>query len=111
MINEPDNKPPQVIIYETDDRSARVSVRLDGETVWLTNLQLAQLFQVSKSAVNEHIKNIFDSGELSPEATVRNFRTVATNDKTYGMSFYNLDRTALRPVAGLAVKASRQAPP
>ncbi len=91
MTNEPDNKPPQIIIYETDDKVARVSVRLEGETVWLTNLQLSQLFKVSKATVSDHIKNIFESGELSPEATVRNFRTVATNGKTYDMSFYNLD--------------------
>ena len=84
-------KPPQIIIYETDDKVASVSVRLDGETVWLTNLQLSQLFKVSKAAVSEHIKNIFDSGELSPEATVRNFRTTAADGKTYDMSFYNLD--------------------
>ncbi len=91
MTNESDNKPPQIVIYETDDRSARVSVRLDGETVWLTNQQLAQLFHVSKSTVSEHIKNIFDSGELSPDAVVRNFRTTAVDGKNYDMSFYNLD--------------------
>ncbi len=91
MSDEPENKPPQIIIYETDDKVARVSVRLEDESVWLTNAQLAQLFQVSKSTVSEHITNIFDSGELLPEATVRNFRTVATNGKTYKMSFYNLD--------------------
>lgn len=91
MNDEPENKPPQIIIYETDDKVARVSVRLEDESAWLTNAQLAQLFQVSKSTVSEHIKNIFDSGELLPESTVRNFRTVATNGKTYNMSFYNLD--------------------
>jgi len=91
MSDEPENKPPQIIIYETDDKVARVSVRLEDESVWLTNAQLAQLFHVSKSTVSEHIKNIFDCGELLSEATVRNFRTVATNGKTYNMSFYNLD--------------------
>ena len=91
MTNEPDHKPPQIIIYETDDKVARVSVRLEDETVWLANLQLAQLFQVSKATVSEHIKNIFDSGELSPDAVVRNFRTTAAAGKTYDMSFYNLD--------------------
>ena len=91
MTNELDNKPPQIIIYETDDKVARVSVRLHDETVWLTNLQLAHLFQVSKSTVSEHIKNIFDSGELMPDSVVRNFRTTAAAGKTYDMSFYNLD--------------------
>jgi len=91
MPEQPENKPPQIIIYETDDKIARVSVRLEDESVWLTNAQLAQLFQVSKSTVSEHIKNIFDAGELVSEATVRNFRTVASNGKTYNMSLYNLD--------------------
>ena len=53
MTNEPDHKPPRIIIYETDDKVARVSVRLEGETVWLTNLQLSQLFKVSKATVSE----------------------------------------------------------
>ncbi len=86
-----DHKPPQIIIYETDDKVARVSVRLEDETVWLNNLQLSQLFQVSKATVSEHIKNIFDSGELMPDSVVRDFRTTATDGKTYDMSFYNLD--------------------
>ena len=86
-----DEKPPQVIIYETAAGIAKVSVRLEDETVWLTNLQLAQLFQVSKATVSEHVKNIFDSGELAPEAVVRNFRTTAADGKTYDMAHYNLD--------------------
>jgi hypothetical protein len=91
MTNESDDKPPQIIIYETDDKVARVSVRLDGDTVWLTNLQLSQLFKVSKATVSEHIKNIFGSGELTPDSVVRNFRTTAADGKTYDMSYYNLD--------------------
>jgi len=55
MNDEPENEPPQIIIYETDDKVTRVSVRLEDESVWLTNAQLAQLFQVSKSTVSEHI--------------------------------------------------------
>ncbi len=86
-----DEKPPQVIIYETADGIAKVSVRLEDETVWLTNLQLAQLFQVSRATVSEHVKNIFDSSELSPEAVVRNFRTTAADGKSYDMAHYNLD--------------------
>jgi hypothetical protein len=82
MSDESESKPPQIIIYETDDKVARVSVRLEDDSAWLTNAQLAQLFQVTKSTVSEHIKNIFDSGELMQDATVRNFRTVAANGKT-----------------------------
>lgn len=94
-----DHKPPQIIVYETDDKVARVSVRLEDETVLLTTLQLSQLFKVSKATVSEHIKNIFDSGELMPDAVVRNFRTTAADGKTYDMSFYNLDMiiSSIRP--------------
>jgi len=91
MTKKPDDKPPQIIIYETDDKVSRVSVRLEGETVWLTNLQLSQLFKVSKSTVSEHIANIFGCGELLPDAVVRKFRTTAADGKEYDMSFYNLD--------------------
>jgi hypothetical protein len=99
MNDEPENKTPQIIIYETDDKVARVSVRLEDESAWLTNAQLAQLFQVSKSTVSEHIKNIFDSGELSSDSVVRNFRTTAADGKTYSMSFYNLDMIILSQVS------------
>jgi hypothetical protein len=90
----PENKPPQIIIYETDDTIAKVSVRLDGETVWLTNLQLAQLFHCTKSTVSEHIKNIFDSGELIQSSTVRKFRTVqieGSREVERELEYYNLD--------------------
>jgi len=89
--DKPGNTPPKVIIYEADGAVAKISVRLEGETVWLTNLQLAQLFQCTKSTVSEHIKNIFDSGELSADSVVRKFRTTATDGKSYTMSYYNLD--------------------
>lgn len=91
MSIEPESNAPQILIYETDDKVAKVSVRLVDESLWLTNLQLAQLFQVSKSTISEHIKNIFDGGELLPDSVVRNFRTAAADGKAYDMSFYNLD--------------------
>lgn len=90
-MSESDNQTPQVIIYETDDNVIRVSVRMEDETVWLNNLQLAQLFHVTKSTISEHIKNILASEELSSEAVVRKFRTTASDGKTYDMAFYNLD--------------------
>jgi hypothetical protein len=90
-MSESDNQVPQVIIYETDDNVIRVSVRMEDETVWLNNLQLAELFHVTKSTISEHIKNILASEELSSEAVVRKFRTTASDGKTYDMAFYNLD--------------------
>lgn len=92
--DKPGNTPPKVIIYEADGAMAKISVRLEGETVWLTNLQLAQLFQCTKSTVSEHIKNIFDRGELARDATVQNFRTVQIegNRKVErSIEYYNLD--------------------
>jgi hypothetical protein len=81
----------EIIIYQTDDGSTKIETRLEDETVWLTNLQLSQLFGVTKSTISEHIRNIFDSDELEYDSTVRKFRTVAANDKTYEMDHYNLD--------------------
>ena len=92
--NTPENTPPKVIIYEADGAMAKISVRLEGETVWLTNLQLAQLFQCTKSTVSEPIKNIFDSGELARNATVRNVRTVqieGSRKVERSIEYYNLD--------------------
>ncbi len=91
MSDEPENRIPKIIIYETDDKVAKVSVRLEDETVWLNNLQLSQLFHVSKATVSEHISNIFDSEELSADSVVRKFRTTASDGKNYDMSYYNLD--------------------
>jgi len=79
----------QVIIYEN-----RVEVRLQDETVWLSQAQLAELFQTSKSNVSEHIKNIFAEGELEPDATVRKFRTVqieGSRKVSREIEHYNLD--------------------
>lgn len=81
----------EIIIYEADDGNTQIDVRFVDETVWLTQQQLCTLYQTSKANVSEHIKHIFEEGELEPDSTVRNFRTVATNGKTYDMAYYNLD--------------------
>jgi hypothetical protein len=64
---------------------------LEEENVWLTQANLVELYQSSKSNVSEHIKHIFEEGELDKISTVRNFRTVASNGKTYDMEYFNLD--------------------
>ena len=66
----------QVIIYKSDDGRAEFSVHLEHDDVWLTQKQLVELYQTAKSTVSEHIKNIYDSEELTFEATVRKIRTV-----------------------------------
>ena len=66
----------EVLIYQSDDGLTKIDVRLEEDTVWLTQLQLAELYKTSKSNISEHITNIFEEGELVKEATVRKFRTV-----------------------------------
>lgn len=81
----------EIIIYEGDSGVPRIEVRIHGETVWLNQAQLVELFGSSKSNISEHIKNIFTEGELRPDSVVRNFRTTATDGKTYDVEHYNLD--------------------
>ncbi len=66
----------QFLLYRTEDGRQRIEVRLEGETVWLTIGQMAELFQIDKSGVSRHLKNIYDTGELQREATVADFATV-----------------------------------
>ena len=84
----------QIIIYQADDGKTTIDVRLEDETVWLTQKQLADLYQSSKANISEHIKNIYEEGELDRESTVRKFRTVqneGTRTVTREVTYYNLD--------------------
>ena len=66
----------ELILYQTEDGKTKIEVRLQGETVWLTLNQIAELFQVDKSGISRHLKNIYQTGELRTEATIANFATV-----------------------------------
>ena len=66
----------EIILYQTEDGRTRIQVRMEAETVWLTIAQMAELFQVDKSGIPRHLKNVYDTGELLPEATVAKFATV-----------------------------------
>ena len=84
----------EIILYQADDGSTRIEVRLEGDTVWLPQRGMAELFQVSVPTVNEHIAHIFDEGELAPDATIRKFRIVQTEGKrrvSRDLEHYNLD--------------------
>ncbi len=70
----------EIIIYQTEDGLTRIDVKLTEESVWLTQSDLVQLFQSSKSNISEHIKHVFEEGELNEFSVVRNFRTTATDD-------------------------------
>lgn len=65
-------------IFKTTDNEIEISVKLDNDTVWLSQAQMVLLFQSSKANVSEHLKNIFQTGELISDGTVRKFRTVQT---------------------------------
>jgi len=81
----------EILIYKNDDNNVSLNVRLEEENVWLTQANLVELYQSSKSNVNEHIKHIFEEGELDVNSVVRKFRTTATDGKNYETTFYNLD--------------------
>ena len=71
----------EIIIYQTEDHRTKITVRMEDETVWLTQAQMVELFQSSKPNISEHIRHIFDEGELTEESVVRNFRTTAGGRK------------------------------
>ena len=75
MDNLPNQQKNEIVVYQPDE-TIRLDVRLENETVWLTQSQLCDLFSVVKSNISYHLKNIFDSGELAYEATVQKIRTV-----------------------------------
>lgn len=81
----------EIMIYQADDGDTKIDVRFVDETVWLTQAQLCDLYQTSKSNISEHIKNIFDEGELDEKSVVRKFRTTAADGKNYNVLYYNLD--------------------
>ena len=65
-----------IVIYKTQDGLTKINVKFEDETVWLTQAQLVELYQTSKSNISEHIKHIFEEQELDEKSVVRNFRTV-----------------------------------
>ena len=84
----------EIVIYQTEELTQQIEVRIDEETIWLTQAQIVALFDSSKANISEHIKHIIQTGELSKEATVRNFRTVRKEGNrtvTRELIHYNLD--------------------
>ena len=83
----------EIILYQPDSE-VKLEVRLEEETVWLTQAQIVELFQSSKANISEHIKNIYEQGELDESSTVRDFRTVRQEGRRYVervLTYYNLD--------------------
>ena len=80
-----------VLLYRTEDGTLRMDVRMDGETVWLSQDQMAGLFEKDKSTISRHIRNVIAEGELDGASVVALFATTATDGKTYRVEHYNLD--------------------
>lgn len=86
--------PQQFLLYQSEDGSTRLDVRLEDETLWLNQKQLTELFGKAKGTISEHIKHIYEDGEWTPEATVRLFRTVQMEggrEVVREVEHYNLD--------------------
>lgn len=84
----------EILLYQTEDGQTRIDVRLVGDDVWLTQMQLTELFQKDKRTISEHIQNVFSEGELRTDATIRYFRTVqieGQREVTRKLTYYNLD--------------------
>ena len=88
------NEHGEIILYQTEDGLTKIDVRFEDETVWLTQQQMADLFQSSRSNIVEHIQHIYEEGELDESATCRKFRQVRTEGSrqvTRELPYYNLD--------------------
>ena len=89
-----ENPRGEVLVYQTDDGKIKLDVRLEDETVWLTQQLIAELFQTTVPNISMHIRNIFEEGELTPEATIKKFLTVRQEGNRQvqrNLDFYNLD--------------------
>ena len=82
----------KILIYTDSSGLTKIDVRLTEDTLWLTQAQMCELYQTSKSNVSEHIKHIFEEGELQEDAVVRKFRATAADGKSYLTTFYSLER-------------------
>jgi hypothetical protein len=80
-----------LVFYQTEDGRAKLEVRLQDETVWLSLNQLSELFQRDKSVISRHIQNVFEEGELRWDSVDANFAATATDGKTYQVEHFNLD--------------------
>ncbi len=84
-----DKEKADMIIYTTEDGLTKVETTFDGDTVWLSIDQMAELFQRDKSTISRHIKNIFTEGELQWDSVVTKFATTASDGKVYNVDYYD----------------------
>lgn len=91
MNDEIQPREGEIIFYTTPDGTAKVEVFFQGETFWLTQKRMSELFGVDVRTISEHLQGIFESGELKQDAVIRKIRNTATDGKSYLTNFYNLD--------------------
>ncbi len=90
--NLPAEQPPEgdFLFYATEDGTTRVRLRVDGQTVWMPQAAIAELFEVTKQNVGQHIRNILDDNELQQSSVVKDYFTTAADGKDYETKHYNL---------------------
>ena len=88
-----DKNESNIVIYTTEDGQAKLAVKIEGETVWLTQDQMAELFDKGRSTITEHIQNAFKEGEMDENSVCREFRRTGSDGKDYSVKHYNLDVT------------------
>jgi hypothetical protein len=103
-MDSSDSKQPSLILYQTEDGQTRLQVRLENQTVWLTQKHMAELFQKDVRTINEHIQNVFEEGELDSNSVIRKFRITAVDGKSYETQHYNLEAII---AVGFRVKSHR----
>ena len=89
-MNELEESNSEIIIYNTDDGAADVKLYSKDGVIWMNQQQMGELYQTAKSTLSEHIKNIFNEGELTEKSVIRNFRTTASDGKNYNVTYYAL---------------------
>ena len=95
MTNSTDDAPKgELILYQTEDGRTRIECRFEGETLWLTQALMAELFQTTLQNINLHLQNLYEEGELDPEATIKSYlmvRTEGTRQVRRPVQHYSLD--------------------
>ena len=91
MNEQPIGNRGEIIIYRAEDNTVQLDVRMENETVWLTQKQMADLFGVKRPAITKHLRNIFIEGELNPNSVSSILEHTAADGKVYSTQFYNLD--------------------
>src|SRR5690554_8086964 len=81
----------ELILYTSDDGETKLHLRVETDTIWLSQLEIAELFQTTKQNVSLHAKNIFEDGELGQDSVVKESLTTAADGKNYRTKLYNLD--------------------